>query len=92
VASPDQDRSPSVVVEAASYVIVVQGRLDSNWSEYVGGMTISIDAGPDGATVSVLRGELPDQAALFGVLNHLYNLGFRLLLVESNSSSAGEKS
>ena len=29
-----------------------------------------------------LTGDLPDQAALVGVLNRLYDLGFSLLLVE----------
>lgn len=75
------------IAEAAEYVIVVHGRLDTSWSDYVGGMAIFTGAGPDGSVISTLRGTLPDQAALFGVLNHLYNLGFRLLLVESNCES-----
>ena len=36
----------------------------------------------DGATESLVRGSLPDQSALIGVVNHLYNLGIVILSVE----------
>ena len=39
----------------------------------------------DGSVESVVRGRLPDQSALIGVVNHLYNLGFVILSVECNS-------
>ena len=37
---------------------------------------------PEEVSVSMLTGELVDQAALFGVLNNLYMLGLPLLSVE----------
>jgi hypothetical protein len=44
-------------------------------------MRIATGRGPDGRVVTVLCG-LADQAALSGVLNSLYDLGFCLLSVE----------
>lgn len=66
----------------AYYQVQVKGALDPRWSEYVGGMQIVSNVGTDNKVVTTLSGELIDQAALLGVLNHLYNLGLPLLLVE----------
>lgn len=87
MARQDSKPSTTLLAEAADYVIVVDGRLDPGWSEYVAGMSIASSEQPHGGVVSTLCGTLPDQAALFGVLNHLYNLGFRLLQVEMNEAS-----
>ena len=65
------------------YAIHVAGRLDSSWSECLGGLTVTyqVGEGQDGGTVTVLYGWLPDQAALLGVLNALYNARYPLLFV-----------
>lgn len=86
VARQNSEPPATLLAEAAEYVIVVDGRLDPGWSEYVAGMSIDSSEQAHGGVVSTLCGTLPDQAALFGVLNHLYNLGFRLLQVEMNGT------
>jgi hypothetical protein len=65
------------------YAIHIAGRLDTSWSDCLGGMTITYEVNEDrdGESLSVLRGWLPDQAALFGVLNALYNARYPLLFV-----------
>jgi hypothetical protein len=45
-------------------------------------MAISNEVSEDGSPFSVLTGQLIDQAALFGVLEQLYGLGFPLVSVE----------
>jgi hypothetical protein len=65
------------------YEIRVQGHLDQRWSEWFGGLTISYEG--DGSTV--LRGPLPDEAALHGVLIKVRDLALPLLAV--NRSAAG---
>ena len=62
--------------------IRVQGVLDQKWSDYMGGLTISLDAKRGLYPVTTLTGELLDQAALVGVLDHLYNLLMPLISVE----------
>ena len=66
----------------AAYVIRVQGYLDKQWSDCMGGATIQVQSQPPDAPVTVLAGEFKDQAALAGVLNTLYDLGLPLLSVE----------
>lgn len=66
----------------AKYQIRVQGRLLANWSERLGGMTVSPASLGAGSPETLLLGELSDQGALLGVLNTLYWLHLPVLLVE----------
>ena len=67
----------------STYRIRVQGRVDSSWADRLGGMTVNEDSSYDQAAVTILEGHLPDQAALSGVLNTLYEMHLPLLSVES---------
>ncbi len=61
--------------------IILKGHLDSHWSEWLG--DLSITHLPKHQTR--LWGELPDQAALYGLLSKLRDLGIQLI-----SFSCGE--
>jgi hypothetical protein len=65
----------------ATYQIVVQGRLDPNWSDLMGGMATCLTVSESTQMVTTLQGELSDQAALHGVLNSLYELHLTVLSV-----------
>jgi hypothetical protein len=68
------------------YQIRIQGHLSTEWSAWFDGLTITNDSNGE----AVLTGSLPDQAALYGVLNRLQMLNLALLAVNSrrpNSSS-----
>ncbi len=67
---------------AANYRILVQGALDTQWSEILGGMRISTRSTEGHELVTTLVGQLADQAALIGVVNTLYDLHRSILLVE----------
>jgi hypothetical protein len=62
------------------YQIQVPGHLDEGWSDWAGGMTITVERKGDGPPVTTLTGLL-DQAALQGVLRRLYSLGLPLISV-----------
>ena len=64
------------------YVILVQGALESTWSDRLSGMSITVHETPDGPRTT-LAGTLVDQAALQGVLTTLYDLGLPVLAVTS---------
>lgn len=64
--------------EASSYQIKVVGHLDPAWSEWLEELTLSHEA--DGCTT--LTGCLVDQAALYGVLIKIRDLGARLVSVQ----------
>ena len=57
------------------YYITVMGHLDSTWSEWFDGLTITNQE--NGTTV--LAGRLVDQTALHGVLNKVRDLGLPLV-------------
>ena len=59
------------------YHIRLKGPLSSHWSAWFDNMTISNEANGE----AVLRGRLPDQAALHGVLIKIRDLGLPLLAV-----------
>ncbi len=64
----------------ATYQIKVPGHLDESWSEWAGGMTITVEREGDGPPVTTLTGTV-DQAALQGLLRRLYSLGLPLISV-----------
>ncbi len=59
------------------YQIRVKGLLDSEWSDFFDGLTISLQ--PDDETL--LSGPVADQAALHGALAKVRDLGLPLLSV-----------
>lgn len=71
------------------YQIVVAGELDPSWSAWLGNMEIARSHSREGKPLTILSGIIPDQAALRGVMNKIWDL--RLILVsvtrEQESSS-----
>jgi len=62
--------------------IRVKGRINEEWSEWLGGLTVS-HSGPDG---TVLAGLVQDQAALYGIISRLRDLGLQLASVSSEET------
>ncbi len=63
------------------YQIQVQGNVDPSWSDWFNGMEISVDTSREGPCVTTLTGQVGDQAALRGMLNHLWDLNLILIAV-----------
>ncbi len=59
--------------------ITVKKRIDFNWSEWFEGMTIRHTEQDE----TILCGTIVDQAALYGLLTKLRNLGLSLVSVNS---------
>jgi hypothetical protein len=68
---------PGDAAAPPTYEIKVQGNLGEDWAEWFGGLEVTTDE--HGHTV--LTGPIPDQAALFGILARLRDLGLPLLSV-----------
>jgi hypothetical protein len=64
----------------ATYQIIVPGHLDANWTEWSDRMSVTAGWQSDGRPVTTLTGTL-DQAALQGLLRHLYAFGLPLISV-----------
>ena len=63
---------------AARYEIQVRGRLDARWSHQLGGLDVVPRPNGD----SLLVGRVVDQAALYGLLSRLRDLGLVLISVQ----------
>jgi hypothetical protein len=71
----------------ATYRIGVQGRVPARWRDRLEGMAITEDSPATESTVTILLGELADQAALAGVLNTLIELHLSVVSVERVSAA-----
>src|SRR5512141_1222904 len=66
------------------YQIRLKGHLGSQWTDWFGGLTITLEENGD----TLLTGPVIDQAALFGLLKKVRDLG--LPLVSVNRSEPGK--
>ncbi|MGD8462289.1 MAG: hypothetical protein PVI09_00350 [Anaerolineae bacterium] len=64
----------------ALYLIRVRGTLDTDWSEWFGGVEMGVEQAIDGSPITLLTGLL-DHAALHGILTRLRDLNLTLLSV-----------
>jgi hypothetical protein len=62
---------------ADSFAIRVQGHVDARWSAWFDGMAVTTQK--DGTTL--IEGQVADQAALFGLLLKMRDMGLPLLSV-----------
>ena len=67
------------------YEIRVKGHLDAGWSDWFGGLTLTYPKGDE----TLLAGELPDQAALYGLLERIRDLNLTLLSVIRGGPTTG---
>lgn len=63
--------------EATRYQIRLQGYLDPKWTDWFGGLTVAHEENGD----TLLTGLVIDQAALYGLLKKVRDLGLPLLSV-----------
>lgn len=80
--SPDSTDKTS-----SDYEIRLAGQLSQEIAEWFG-MSLTVKHIHQGAAITILSGPLPDQAALFGVLNHIRDLGLKLISVNQIESGA----
>ena len=59
--------------------IRIKGQIDQQWSEWFGGLAVS-HSDPD---ETILSGSVPDQAALYGIIARLRDLGLSLYSLHS---------
>ena len=67
--------------------IRVKGQIDERWSEWLDGLTITHTEEDE----TVLTGSILDQAALYGLISKLRDLGLLLLAMNSVEEVANER-
>jgi hypothetical protein len=67
--------------QQTSYLICIQGTIDTTWSDWFGGFTITPQNGE-----TILEGAVNHQSALHGILAKINELGLVILSVEKIAS------
>jgi hypothetical protein len=80
------NHTPSSLDQPLHYRITIQGHLHPRWSEWFENLTITQQ--PDGTTT--LSGVLVGQAALYGLIIKLRDMGLSLLALQSLKSNQEE--
>jgi len=62
--------------------IQVKGEIDQRWAERFGDLSLSHSAPGE----TLLSGPVPDQAALYGIISRLRDLGMELVMVKSQEA------
>jgi hypothetical protein len=73
-----------------TYQIKVPGHIGESWSDWAGGMTITVEREGDDPPITTLTGTV-DQAALQGLLRRLYSLGLPLISVNCVECSSKDR-
>ena len=71
-----QDTEP---IQPKVFEIRIKGHLDDQWTDWFGGLTITLEESGD----TLLTGPVIDQAALYGLLRRVRDLGLPLVSVNS---------
>ena len=71
--------------QPAAYQIRIKGHLGRQWTDWFGGLAITLEDNGD----TLLTGSLPDQAALHGLLRKVRDLGMPLVSVTPISFERG---
>lgn len=71
-----------------SYTFQLAGHLDQRWAAAFAGFTITHGYALDTHPVTLLTGPVPDQAALYGVIGRLRDIGVTLISVQPADSNA----
>jgi hypothetical protein len=75
----------------AEYRICVQGAIERSWAELFAGMKVAYRNVTTPNALTVLTGDVLDQAELIGLLNRLYGLGLPLVSVQWRRRKGGGK-
>lgn len=74
--------------KSLQYRIVIQGKLNDSWSEWLGDVSLErINRMHDSNQTTILS-EIPDQAALRGLLNKIWDLNLILISVNRQEKTS----
>jgi hypothetical protein len=78
-------------IKQAVYIINIKGHLKEKWAEWLDGMVVRIE-NRSCENITAITVRIPDQAALRGILNKLWDLNLTLLSVNlMDGSIIGDK-
>jgi hypothetical protein len=76
-------------INMLSVEIRIKGQLDEQWSQWFEGFELAHE---DETGETIMTGQVPDQAALYGLVAKLRDLGIQLVSFSFNSEASSEGS
>ena len=77
-----EESKPIKEIEGSSqYKIVIEGELNESWSKWLGDVNLENFNQQHGSSQTTIYGSIPDQAALRGLLNKIWDLNLTLISV-----------
>ena len=79
----------NLVTQGSIYKITIKGRLQEKWASWLNGMIMSVENTVPGNIETIITVRIPDQAALRGILNKIWDLNLTiisLMFVEDNQA------
>jgi hypothetical protein len=73
-----------------TYQIQIRGHLDKRWEATFPDFTIRHQFSTDEQPLTLMTGEVSDQAALYGVINRLRNLGVELISFQPKNNEENQ--
>ena len=64
--------------------ILIKGQVDSNWSKWLGGLTLT----PTSEGETLITGMVRDESTLYGLINKLASLGIHLVSVSCSTMAS----
>ena len=83
--SPRNEASEREPDERSLYRIVIGGALHESWSEFLGKVDIDWERQGINSYHTILLSEVPDQAALRGLLNRIWDLNLEIISLDKYS-------
>jgi hypothetical protein len=78
--NPREEGDPD---QQLAYTIKLHGHLDESWSVWFEDMQMIAEIDGNGRPITVIEGYVPDQAALRGVINRIWDLKLTLISVST---------
>jgi hypothetical protein len=72
---------------SVTYQIIVKGKLDPSWSDWLSGFVLATATTEDGTRTTILTGPIPDQAALRGTLSKIWDSNLEVIAFFRNHES-----
>ena len=72
------------------YFIHIRGHLDKRWGKVLSGFDLTHEYTPTEGPITIVSGDVVDQAALYGLISRFQGLGIELISVQPNLKEENE--
>ena len=87
----DEQHYPKESITTSLYKIVVGGELHESWSDWLGNVDLQRRIHGMDSCHTILFSEIPDQAALRGLLNRIWDLNLEIISLNKYHQGAADE-